>query len=101
MGKAVKKIVTRLGLAVLVVLAAYAGWKLRRRGLPASGDGSWGSARSEETAVPEAVDARSSDARRPRNTAREEDRDVSGQSEDAVELRLRAVRGVLPPAVLP
>ena len=102
MGKAVKRFVTRLGIAVLIVLAAYAGWK--------GGDAVFPRL---ETALG------IGDAREPAMSARvtpeaaalaREKIEAFRESEDAVELRLKAfevssllrysLTGVLPRGVV-
>ncbi len=81
MGKAVKKIVTRLALAVLVVLAAYAGWKGGDVVFPRL-ETALGIGEIEEPARPDPVTSEAADlAREKIETFRE--------SEDAVELRLK------------
>ncbi|MCY4572066.1 MAG: hypothetical protein OXF01_04630 [Gemmatimonadetes bacterium] len=102
MGKAVKRFVTRLAVAVLIVLAAYAGWKGGDAVFPrletALGIGNGGEPVAPDLVTPEAADL----ARERIEAFRE--------SEDALELRLKpfevssllryALPGVLPRGVV-
>ncbi|MDE2677373.1 MAG: hypothetical protein OXI76_05655 [Gemmatimonadota bacterium] len=102
MGKSVKRFATRLALAVLFVLAAYAGWKWGDVVFPRL-ETAIGIGDTEESAAPELVTPEAADLARERIEAFRE-------SEDALELRLKAfevssllrysVPGVLPRGVV-
>ncbi len=81
MGKAVKRFVTRLGLAVLVVLAAYLGWKGGDAVFPRL-ETALGIGENDESARPDPVTPEAADLAREKIEAFRD-------SEDAVELRLK------------
>ena len=82
MGKAVKRFVTRLGLAVLIVLAAYVGWKGGDAVFPRL-ETALGIGEVEEPDRPELVTPEAADLARQKIEAFRE-------SEDAIELRLKS-----------
>lgn len=101
MGKAVKRLVTRLALALVIVLAAYAGWKGGDVIFPRL-ERALGISKVEEAAAPELVTPQAAESAK--------DRIVAFQGSDDPELRLEpfevssllryAVPGMLPKGVV-